>query len=204
MTAHSYSRLFFMVAIAVMGPLMSNPAVARGEFCGEVPKAGFDQPPNQLRSGHYVNPLYGYSVVIPSELNGYASMSGSERGFGIVLSWTPRAFLGVDAAYDTFFDITAQGAHRSDLSAIRLHDKVIDDQVNSYMLAGKPGGRFVTQVQCGNDPRVFIHEDVIVFVNREVYRLNLQTVPERYAADVKVFNQILRSWHWEKLAPAAQ
>src|SRR5579864_7574716 len=132
MTAHSYSWLFSLIAIAVTELLMSNRALAEAGFCGKLPKAGFDQPPNQLRSGHYVNSVYGYSVVIPSSLNGYASASGPERGFGIVLSWTPRAFLRVDAAYDSFFDITAQGAHQSDLSAIRLHDKVTGDLTHRY------------------------------------------------------------------------
>jgi hypothetical protein len=32
--------------------------------------------------------------------------------------------------------------------------------------------------------------------NREIYRLNLQSVPERYAADAKVLNAMLRSWRW--------
>jgi hypothetical protein len=217
MTVHSYTGLDqhrailairaranpWSIATAGLGLIMSNPIFAHGEFCGTAPEAGFDQPPNQVRTGRYVNGLYGYSVAIPAPLNGYVSRSGTERGFGIVLSWTPRAYLHVDAAYDAFFDITATGVHRSDLSTIRLHDKVIDDQVAAYTLAQKPGGRFVTRVQCGEDPAVFVHDDVIVVVNREIYRLDLQTVPQRYDADVKVLNQMLRSWRWETLLPPA-
>ena len=214
MTAYSYKSLDpyrairaraspWSMAAAGLGLLMSNSVLAHGEFCGKVPAAGFDHPPNQLRTGRYVNGLYGYSVAIPAALSGYASGNGAERGFGIVLSWTPRAYLHVDAAYDAFFDITAIGVHRSDLSTIRLHDKVLDDQVAGYTLAQKSGGRFVTRVQCGEDPAVFIHEDVIVVLNREIYRLDLQTVPQRYDVDVKVLNQMLRSWRWERLQAVA-
>jgi hypothetical protein len=217
MTVHSYTGLDQLgatlairakasprsIAAAVLGLIMSNPLFGHGEFCGKAPEAGFEQPPNQPRTGRYVNGLYGYSVAIPAPLNGYVSPNGAERGFGIVLSWTLRAYLRVDAAYDAFFDITATGVHRSDLSTIRLHDKVIDDQVAGYTLAQRPGGRFVTRVRCGEDPAVFIHDDVIVVLNREIYRLDLQTVPQRYDADVRVLNQMLRSWRWERLQPPA-
>jgi hypothetical protein len=125
------------------------------------------------------------------------SATGPERGFGIVLSWAPRAFLRVDAAYDAFFDINSQGVHRSDLSAIRLHDKVLEDEPSAYTLAQKQGGRYLTRVQCDNDSQIYVHDDVIVLVNREVYRLNLQTTPERYTADVQILNAMLRSWRWQ-------
>jgi hypothetical protein len=52
-------------------------------------------------------------------------------------------------------------------------------------------------VQCAGDPRIFIHDDVIVVRNREIYRVNLQSVPERYASDVKLLNLMLRSWRWQ-------
>jgi hypothetical protein len=35
--------------------------------------------------------------------------------------------------------------------------------------------------------------------NREIYRLNLQTLPERYADDVKVLDALLRSWRWQAI-----
>jgi hypothetical protein len=175
----------------------SGTARARGEFCGTQPPAGFDQPPNQVRSGRYLNQLYGYSVDIPAPLSAYAKSEGPERGFGIVLSWLPRAYLSVDAAYDVFYDITADGVHRRDLNAIRLHDLVLDDQAASYSVAHADGGRYVTRVQCAGDAQVYIHDDVIVLRNREIYRLNLQSVPERYAGDVKVLDAMLRSWRWQ-------
>lgn len=175
----------------------SGAARARGEFCGTQPPSGFDQPPNVARTGRYLNQLYGYSVDIPAPLSAYAKSGGPERGFGVLLSWLPRVYLSVDAAYDVFYDITADGVHRRDLNAIRLHDLVLDDQPASYFLAHTRGGRYVTRVQCAGDAQVYIHDDVIVVRNREIYRLNLQSVPGRYANDVKVLEGLLRSWRWQ-------
>lgn len=172
-------------------------AAARGEFCGTQPPVGFDQPPNRAHSGHYLNQLYGYSLDIPRPLSAYAGSEGPERGFGIVLSWLPRVYLSVDAAYDVYYDITAEGVHRRDVNAIRLHDLVLGDQASRFSLAHAVGGRYVTRVQCAGDAQVYIHDDVIVVRNREIYRLNLQSVPERYAGDVKVLEAMLRSWRWE-------
>lgn len=117
-----------------------------------------------------------------------------------MLSWSPRAFLRVEAAYDAYFDITSEGVHRSDLATIRLHDTVIDDRSSGIQLEGKEGGRYVTRVHCSDDPLVFIHDQVIVMLNREIYRLDLQTVSDRYEEDVKVLNAMLRSWRWVRPA----
>ena len=174
-------------------------ADARGEFCGVKPDPGFGQPPSQAHGGRYLNAVYGYSVLIPASLSAYTPRAGPERGFGIVLSWTPRAYLSVDAGYDAYFDISAPGVHRRDINAIRLHDQLVSDQAASYSLARVAGGRYLTRVQCPGDAQVYIHDAVIVLRNREIYRLDLQSVPERYAADVKVLDAMARSWRWEPI-----
>jgi hypothetical protein len=191
------SEISTWVCIAAAILAANGAAQARGEFCGSVPAPGFDQPPNRPHSGRYDNPLYGYSVAIPAPLSAYSQSGVAERGFGIVLSWTPRAYLSVDAAYDVYYDISADGVHRRDINAIRLHDVVAGDQSSGLSLAQVAGGRYVTRVQCADSAQIYIHDDVIVVRNREIYRLNLQSVPERYAADVKVLDAMLRSWHWQ-------
>jgi hypothetical protein len=185
--------------IALCTLAAAGAARAGDEFCGTAPTAGFNQPPNHAHTGRYLNAVYGYSLAIPAALSAYTQSGGPERGFGIVLSWTPRAYLSVDAAYDVYYDITAGGVHRRDINAIRLHDLVVSDQASSYSLDHAAGGRYVTRVQCAGDARVYIHDHVIVMRNREIYRLNLQSVPERYAADVKVLNAMLRSWRWQPI-----
>jgi hypothetical protein len=178
---------------------LASAADARGEFCGTLPAAGFDQPPNQAHAGHYLNQVYGYSVVIPAALRAFTQSGGPDRGFGIVLSWSPRAYLSVVAAYDAYFDITPEGVHRRDINAIRLHDAVLSDQASSSSLARVAGRRYVTRVQCIGDPRIYIHDDVIVIRNREIYRLHLQSVPERYPSDLTMLDAMLGSWRWEPL-----
>jgi hypothetical protein len=187
-------------ACLLAGALAPSAALARGEFCGTLPPSGFDQPPNAAHAGRYSNPVYGYSVRIPAPLRAYTQAGAPERGFGMVLSWTPRAYLSVDAAYDAYYDIDADGVHRRDINAMRLHDQVQADQVGSFVLAHSAGGRYMTRVQCASDPQVYIHDDVIVVRNREIYRLNLQSVPERYGADRKVLDAMLRSWRWQPIA----
>src|ERR1019366_2635636 len=44
-----------------------------------------------------------------------------------------------------------------------------------------------------------IHEEIIVLRNREIYRLDLHSTPERYAKDLQQLNALLRSWRWEAI-----
>ncbi|HXN10995.1 MAG TPA: hypothetical protein VN859_07105 [Steroidobacteraceae bacterium] len=195
-----------MAASAVQATALSLALVAgtagaqtRDEFCARAPAAGFEQPPNPSRAGRYANAIYGYAVRIPAPLVAHTGASGPERGFGIVLSWTPRAFLRVDASYDVFYDLTAAGVHRSDLNAIRVHDAVVADQVAPAALDHERGGRFRTQLRCAGDPALYVIEAILVVRRREVYRLQLQTTPERFERDHRVLEQLARSWRWQTL-----
>jgi hypothetical protein len=38
-----------------------------------------------------------------------------------------------------------------------------------------------------------------VLRNREIYRLDLQSTPERYGQDVRYLDAMLKSWRWEAL-----
>ena len=172
---------------------------ARNEFCGGAPAPGFDQPPNTPHTGHYLNRVYGYALTLPPGWTAYGNAAGPERGAGIVLSWTPRSFLSVDAAYDAFYDITADGVHRRDVNAARLHDVLLSDTAVGASLAHSPGGRYLMRVQCAGDPQIYVHDDIIVVRNREIYRLHLQSVPERYAGDRRLLDAMARSWRWQPI-----
>jgi len=173
-------------------------AQSRGDYCGGDP-AGVDQPTKTAHVGRYVNQTYGYSVTIPTGITAFTEASGPQRGFVIGLSVTPLALLRVDAYYDAFYDITAAGVHRRDLNAIRLHDAVLSDEDVDTALAHSPGGRYLMRLQCRGAPAVIVHEEIIVLRNREIYRLDLQTTPDRYAQDVRYLNAMLRSWRWEAI-----
>jgi hypothetical protein len=171
-------------------------AQSRADYCGDE-LAGFDQTVHTSPAGRYVNQTYGYSVTIPKGITASTESSGPQRGFVIGLSVMPRAVLRVDARYDAFYDITAIGVHRRDLNAIRLHDAVLSDEGVDTALAHSPGGRYLMRLRCRGAPAVIIHEEIIALRNREIYRLDLQSTPERYAQDVRYLNALLKSWRWE-------
>jgi len=173
-------------------------AQSRDDFCGRGPPLGFDLAPERTHSGRYVNAAYGYSVVIPVGLAGVVSAMGPQRGFVISLSEMPRAFLRVDAGYDAFYDITAAGIHRRDLNTIRLHDAVLADEAAEVLLSQQAGGRFLTRLQCGGGD-IVMHEAVIVVRSREIYRLDLQSTPDRFVQDRRQLNAMIRSWRWEAI-----
>jgi hypothetical protein len=172
------------------GALLFNP------HCRNVPAPDFERAPNRALSGQFENGPYGYAVTIPSGLTAYTAPDKLTPGFGIVLSWQPRVYLKVDASYDVFYDITAAGVHRRDLQGLRLHDKLLDEQATPDSLGGEPAERDRMQFQCPGDPQIYLHDGFVVMRKREIYRLELQTVPARYAQDEALLNAMQRSWRW--------
>jgi hypothetical protein len=187
-------------ALAVVLALFAavTQAQSRADYCGGDP-AGFDQTAQISSAGRYVNQTYGYSLSIPKGITATTRSSGPQRGFNIDLSVSPRAVLRVDAYYDAFYDITAAGVHRRDLNSIRLHDAVLSDEAMDTALAHSPGGRYLMRVQCRGAAAVIVHEEIIALRNREIYRLDLQSTPERYAQDVRYLNALLKSWRWDAI-----
>jgi hypothetical protein len=181
--------------------LLSAPARAqsREDYCGDLPRRALEQPGTDARTSRYVNKTYGYSVNIPVGLQAFTSASGPERGFIIALSQDPRAYLRVDASYDAFYDITAEGVHRRDLNTIRLHDTLLGDVSSEVALAREPARRFVVQMRCRGGGDVVVHEEIIAVRNREIYRLDLQSTPQRFDDDERQLNAMLKSWRWEAL-----
>ncbi len=177
----------------------SVPPPGADPYCGQLPSPGFDRPPNAAHSGRYVNDIYGYAVTIPAGLTGYTHATAAPRGFGILLSRQPPAFLRVDAAYDAFYDITAQGVHLRDRFSARLFDTLLQESGVPYSLDGVSGGRYRMTVRCPRSTQTYLFDSVIVVRDREIYRLDLQSVPQRYGADRGVLDTLLRSWSWVPL-----
>lgn len=172
-------------------------AQSRDDYCAARSQRTLEQPHGEARIGRYVNQTYGYSVAIPAGLQAFTSASGPERGFIIALSQEPHVYLRVDASYDAFYDITAEGVHRRDRNTIRLHDTLLEDQDSEIALARQPGRRFVMRMQCRGGSEVVVHEEIIAVRNREIYRLDLQSTPERFDRDRRQLDALLESWRWE-------
>src|SRR5579872_2004746 len=113
------------IALAAIGAPVR--AQSRDDYCGAGLPRMLAQSVDRTRTGRYVNTVYGYSVAIPAGLQAFVAPGGPERGFSILLSTEPLAFVRVDASYDVFYDITPAGVHQRDLNAIRLHDTVLQD-----------------------------------------------------------------------------
>jgi len=190
--------IFAGLALSVLGSVGAN-AQSRDDFCGRGLPPGFDPAPERTRGGRYVNTAYGYSLDIPAGLAGVVSAMGPERGFLIALSEMPRAYLRVDAAYDVFYDITSAGVHQRDLNTIRLHDAVVADEAAEVSLSHAAGGRFLIRLQCRGGADMVVHEAVIVVRSREIYRLDLQSTPDRLAQDRRQLDAMIRSWRWEAI-----
>lgn len=174
-------------------------AQSREDYCGDRLPGAPTQAATQVRGARYVNNAYGYSVSIPDGLQPLISANGPERGFVILLSQGLRAYLRVDASYDVFYDITADGVHRRDLNTIRLHDAVLGDDSSAVAMASEPGVRAVIRLQCRGRDDIRVHEEVITVRYREIYRIDLQSTPDRLGADERTLNALLKSWRWEPI-----
>jgi hypothetical protein len=186
------------LALSALGSVGAK-AQSRDDFCGRGFPPGFDPEPQRTRGGRYLNAAYGYSLDIPAGLAGVVSAMGPERGFLIALSQMPRAYLRVDAAYDVFYDITPAGVHRRDLNTIRVHDAVVADEAAEVSLSHEAGGRFLIRLQCRGATDMVVHEAVIVVRSREIYRLDLQSTPDRLEQDRRQLDAMIRSWRWETI-----
>jgi hypothetical protein len=148
------------------------------------------------RRGRYTNRLYGYAVTIPDQRLGYAPASAPARDLVIPLSAKPSALLRVDAAYDALYDISAAGVHTRDRVDVGLFDQLLSDDAQAFSLAGVAGGRYRMQVLCRADRQPLVLESIIVVRNREIYRLDLKTHPNRLREDEALLDAMAGSWSW--------
>lgn len=172
-------------------------ALAQSEsYCADFDSGAVRSASARIYTGRYSNPAYGYAVTIPPGLSGYVSAAAAPRGFFILLSATPRALLRVDAAYDALYDITAAGVHTRNLMDVRLFDRLLADHSEPYSLAAVAAGRYRMQVLCRGKPSPYLFDEIIAVRNREIYRLDLQTEPQRAAQDETLLEAMARSWSW--------
>jgi hypothetical protein len=192
------TRMLVMFGWTLLGATSAPvEAQTRADYCSERLPFERAQPVAAPLSPRYVNSSYGYSVALPAEPLPLRRAEGPDRGFFLSLPQTPRGYLRVDAAYDVFYDITADNVHRRDLNAIKLHDTVIREDSAASELAREPALRSLIRLQCRGSSELLIHESIVAVRRREIYRLDLQSTPERLAADERLLEQLWHSWRWE-------
>src|SRR2546426_4820370 len=89
-------QVAILFSILLLAPI-SIPA----QSCGDFPAPGFDDPKMRHFTGSYSNPNYGFAVKIPKGITGHdIPAPAPHHGFGVVLSWEPRAYMDFDGSYN--------------------------------------------------------------------------------------------------------
>ena len=183
------------VRISPEGTLLESDA------CGRFPDRGFDGPDMRSFQGSYTNPNYGFSVTIPPGLVGHDSPAPMpHHGFGIVLSWEPRAYAWTNGEYN------AQGwqsVHEATLQVLAWNretvGKILSSEVIPMTIGGRVGERLILRYECNeNQTRRVLHE--VVFMREHsigtLYQVGLDTTESREGDDLKVFDQLTSSWQF--------
>jgi hypothetical protein len=152
--------------------------------------------------GVYFNPEYGYSLTIPDGLIGYRSpVPLPQHGFAIDLSKPDDAHVWIDGAYNAAEWASLKDAAKDNLNYLNAHN-VSDIRVTSLTYGRLSRLRAVRIVVTYNKSGLSMIEDEIIALRKErdvVYTLQLQTTADRYSDDVKLLNQLQRTFRLEPL-----
>lgn len=178
------------ISILILLPL------AAGDDCGRFPWAGFGSPDMPKHTGSYSNSIYGYFVRIPGGLAGYsAAPPAPEHGFGVVLSWEPRAYISFDGSYNAAFAESLREIEETHLKWVREKaERVLSVERRQVRLGPLRARRYIARHTCRNATGRFVEDTTMALHKGVIYSATLLTTEERYAKDRAVLEQMLRSW----------
>jgi hypothetical protein len=152
--------------------------------------------------GAYSNIEYGYSVTIPDGLTGYRSAPPMpQHGFGIDLYKPDNAQVWVDGSYNALEWGSLDEAANETLRYLK------DDDVSNIRVTRRRYDRLSTlravriEVSYQKAGRSMIDDEIIAFRQERdiVYTLQLTTTSARYSEDVKVLNQLQKTFRLNAL-----
>lgn len=152
--------------------------------------------------GPYTNYEYGYYVTIPAGLTGYRSPAPMpQHGFGIDLAKPDNAQAWVDGSYNALEWGSLDEAANETLEYLKDDDvsKITVTQRRDARLSDLRAVRLTAIYQKAGRSMV---SDAIVAFRKErdiVYTLRLITTAARYSQDVKVLNQLQKSFRLNAL-----
>lgn len=165
--------------------------------CVEFPPSQVDDPSNVREVGYYNNCLYGFSVVIPSGLQGWHDAPPArQEGIGIVLSrGSDRGYIAVLADPNSAEYRSAYHATRSTLEICKTHGgTLLSAKRTSTKINGFPAARVIVHCRCV-DGEVAIDSFFVLHPRRQVvYEIALYSAEHRYPAYRKVFEEIVKTW----------
>jgi len=178
--------------------LLAAPLASQAASCGRFPPRGFDSADAPRIEAGYANEQYGYAVRVPTGLVGYGVPSPApNHGFGIVLSWAPRAYLYVDGSYEVADDDTLDKQEASQREFIHKDaHRVLSTQSTKALLGPLPALRLTARYECKGLRGLYITDEVVALSDdlSVVYKVSLLTTVKRYRKDKAVFEAIVRSF----------
>jgi hypothetical protein len=197
-------KLVSLLTIAVV-LLHSGALVGTKPSCGDFPATGFDAPDMARFVGEYTNPNYGFSVHIPDGLVGHSSPAPNpQHGFGVILSWEPRAYIFFDGSYTIETDASATPSvdqvQAQALGWLREESgRIISVRQTQTRLGSLPARRQVVRRSCENHSDVFVVDEVIALRGGITFTAALLSVKQRYSDDRRIFERFLRTWRLAKI-----
>lgn len=164
--------------------------------CGNFPAKGFDGPEMDKFTETYSNFVYGYSVKIPKGLVAYnAPAPAPQHGYGIVLSWEPRAYIYVDASYNSSDANNAKEIEDTHLKWLQEESaEIISIEKTRSRLGPLSARRYVAKRTCKKLKGIFIEDMTMVLHEGIVYSAGLLTTQDRYLRDKAVLEEMLKTW----------
>jgi hypothetical protein len=185
---------------AVKVPSLSNSAINASGSIEETEEETEDGWAHE--QGLYSNYEYGYSVIIPDGLTAYRSPAPMpQHGVGIDLFKEDEAQVWINGTYDSLEWGSLKEAAKENVKYLK------DDNVSDIKVMRKTYGRLSSLrafriVAAYRKSGVPLIEDEIIAIRKErdiVYTLQLKTTAARYSEDVKVLNQLQRTFRLEAL-----
>lgn len=182
----------------VVSLALAAPLVVQAASCGRFPPRSFENADAPRVDASYANEQYGYAVRVPAGIVGYGVPSPApNHGFGIVLSWTPRAYLYVDGSYEVADDdtLTKQAASQREFTRKDAH-RVLSTQSAKVQLGPLPAVRLISRYECKGLRGLYITDEIVALSGdlSVVYKVALLTTVKRYRKDRAVLEKIVRSF----------
>ena len=157
--------------------------------------------------GEYRNLPHGFSIIIPAGLKGYwyslrcddapadcVCKTDEGRRIPLATGATINILAFYDAADFEFYPPNGEHNKILDLRRNRHVSQVKRLRSGWFNLVDVNAYRYAIQFR--RDKKILIDDEVVVLYEHVVYLLSLQTTTVRYAADKKVFEEIIASWRW--------
>jgi len=179
--------------------ILASIQICAASECGMFPDKGFDDPDMSAFKGTYTNPNYLYAVTIPKGLIGHSSPPPNpQHGFGIVLSWEPRAYIFFDSSANSLEYKTVEEAINEQIKYTKEKaSKILSSNISNGALGKVTAKKLTVHYICQKDPTERI--DIAILALRSgnslVDSAELTTTAARLNEDLKIFEEMIKTWH---------